>query len=271
MKLSNMGIIFVVIILPFFVLDDIRTRDLTAISTKQTEYNLAIDNAIEAALFECIESDDGKNAAFNKREVVERFFSCLYCNFGIMENAAAKRYCNLYVPVICLVEENGCYFRYYKLKQNENGDKVYEAEFSDKILFESTIEHFIVYFTLTDYLYVKDCTTKEYIEGKYLDLQKEMPTLLKWNQDEFEELRKGVIIQTLVENITFFINQHNKIAKQFHIHYEFHLPVIEKEDWYRTVNSIGMLVLFQGYPYGAGDIGKYNRMAFGGARLKKEP
>ena len=47
------------------------------------------------------------------------------------------------------------------------------------------------------------------------------------------------------------------------------LPLIEYEEWYRTIQDISMLVLFQGYPYGNSITGTYNRVAIGGARIAK--
>jgi hypothetical protein len=89
-------------------------------------------------------------------------------------------------------------------------------------------------------------------------------------ENSFEEERRRVIISLLKERMTYFMNHHNRIAKFYGINYEFTLPQIEKEEWYRSIDDVGMIVFFQGYPYGGSERGYYNRVLIGGARVRKD-
>ena len=69
----------------------------------------------------------------------------------------------------------------------------------------------------------------------------------------------------------YYINQHNKIARQYGISYKFSLPFISEDDWARTINDISLFSVFQGYPYVSTNpkLGFLNIYAIGGARIVK--
>ncbi|BCN32385.1 hypothetical protein [Anaeromicropila herbilytica] len=62
---------------------------------------------------------------------------------------------------------------------------------------------------------------------------------------------------------------HNRIAEHYGITYQFALPYIEKEEWYRTIDDIGLFVVFQGYPYGLNTGDVFNQYSYAGARIRK--
>ncbi|MEX3624893.1 hypothetical protein [Viridibacillus arvi] len=90
--------------------------------------------------------------------------------------------------------------------------------------------------------------------------------LLLANEDEFEQVRKQTIVSTMQEEFAYYINVHNTYTKQLDINYEFAIPLISQEDWYNTVDDVGVFAFIQGYPFKrVNDV--YNQHAFAGARI----
>ncbi|HCG4536139.1 TPA: hypothetical protein NJY08_004992, partial [Salmonella enterica subsp. enterica serovar Typhi str. AG3] len=78
---------------------------------------------------------------------------------------------------------------------------------------------------------------------------------------------RTTIINTLQEQLEWYINEHNVYTKQLDVTYTFTLPLIPQEDWYNTVDDISILAFFQGYPSIFDDV-FYQEYAFVGTRLQ---
>ncbi|MFW5669157.1 MAG: hypothetical protein ACOCM4_07935, partial [Acetivibrio ethanolgignens] len=126
------------------------------------------------------------------------------------------------------------------------------------------------YFTLTDYIRVENMETGDALEGDFHDIGKVYDIPFFQEESWFYEEQKRLTREVLLENLEEIVKEHNVAVKRLGIQYRFFLPVIKDEEWYREIDQISMLVLFQGYPYGNHTIGYYNRMAIGGAEIKKK-
>lgn len=263
MKFTDIGILFSIVFLCFLVVQDSKVRDLAAIQKVQLQYNTAFDGAVQDALYQMVEVDSGRSIVLNKKEVLKKFFHSLWINMGIMEENQKKRKMLLYTPVLSLVEERKFTIFYYDV--DKEGNYCYQEK---EFLYRYQEKEMTIYFTLSDYIFLED-KNGTIIEGKYEDIKNEIEIELFSSQERFEQVRRNTIITLLQDRIQFYLNKHNKIARQYGITYEFALPFIEKEEWYRTIDNISLLAFFQGYPYGNKQTGFYNRVAIGGARVLK--
>lgn len=252
---------------------------VVAITKLQLQYNKAIDNAVEDAFLQVVDQDSLESTSIDFASVTNSFFRYLAWNMGLeIESTRAKTLTN-YVPVIVYIVKDGLYLAYQKVEGEDqipkqsiklsDGDWNTSIYISERIPFEQSTDTYQIQYTLTDYIRVIDIKTKEEYEGYYGDLVERFPDLLPSNKEEFDKERRLIIIDCLTESMNTYTEKHNTIAKQYGIKYQFSLPYIEEEEWYRTVDDISMLVLFQGYPYGNDTLGYYNRMALGGARVRK--
>lgn len=264
MKLTDAGLLFAILFLCFLVMDDIRTTELWNISCLQIRYDHALDHAVEDAMFHLVELDSQREVVINKEEAVERFFNGLFINMGILDNPGLVSQMKLYIPVIVIIEQDGFWVYYHK--PNARGEK--KMAFSNKYKFFWEDSHYKVLFQLSDYVSVTEKKTGESLSGNYHDIEKIWPCPAL-SDERFSLLRRNVIVGHLMETISSYIKDHNRIAKAYGIQYEFAIPVIEREDWYRTIDDIGMIVFFQGYPYGNKRTGYYNRVGLSGARVRK--
>lgn len=290
MKHTNISILFVLIMGSVFLVLNQKIDTVAAITKLQIQYNNAIDNAVADALNQIVDQDSIASTSIDFANVTESLIRYLAWNFGLEAESQKSKTLSNYVPVIAYIVQDGLYLAYQKLAEGEESvsednsiEKQVEKQsmywnvgewntsiaISDRIPFEKRIDAYLIQYTLTDYVKVINIQTSEKIEGYYGDLINMFPEIFPSTKEEFDRERRLVIINTLTETMNEYIEKHNDIAKHYGITYQFSLPYIEMEEWYRTVDDISMLVLFQGYPYGNETLGYYNRMALGGARIRK--
>lgn len=96
------------------------------------------------------------------------------------------------------------------------------------------------------------------------------PTVsLLQNEELFDDIRRKTIVSTMENQFAYYINIHNVYKEQLDVTYKFVLPTINKEDWYNTVDDIGVFVFIQGYKIERLN-NYYNQHAFSGARIAKK-
>lgn len=268
MKWTNLAIVFFLIELSLFIILDMRVYNLTAIINQKVEYNKALDSAIDDSVINLVEVDRQRNLILNKEKAAEQFYQALYANFGIMGNPSLESKLKGYVPVILVTDEDGFYLFYFDTYKSGE-ETIITQRWSEKQPYAYEISNYIINFTLDTYLTVYDKNTHQLYEGEYKDLEDMFHNTLLAEEETFHIVRRNTIISAIEEKMNEYINKYNNIAKQFGITYQFWLPKIDKTDWYRTIDDISMLVLFQGYPYHFASTDTYNRYAIGGARIKK--
>lgn len=290
MKHTNISIVFVLIMVSVFLVLNQKIDTVAAITKLQMQYNNAIDNAVADALIQIVDQDSLASTSIDFANVTDSFLRYLAWNLGLEAESQKGRTLSNYVPVIAYIVQDGLYLAYQKLDEGEETTGNYngvekqvdeQSKFwnvgewntsiaiSDRIPFEQRTDAYLIQYTLTDYVRIINIQTNEKMEGYYGDIIKLFPKILPSTHEEFDKERRLVIINCLTKTMNEYIERHNEIAKHYGITYQFSLPYIEMEEWYRTVDDISMLVLFQGYPYGNDTLGYYNRMALGGARIRK--
>lgn len=260
MRPASFGIVFAMVFLSFLTMSDYRTASLQETALQKLMYNNCLDSAIEDAMAETVEVDEGRQIRLNKQKAVEDFFTALSVSFAAMENPEKKELLKAYVPAIAFVERNKVTFYYDFL----------EGEKSEEVFFQMERGDYRIYFTLMDYVYVENRDTGEQLEGDFHDVGKVFAEPLLLDEGWFHEEQNKAIRAAFLEQLEEIIEGHNEAARKLGIKYRFFLPLIEGEDWYRGIEQISMLVFFQGYPYGNKIAGYYNRMAIGGAEIRKE-
>jgi hypothetical protein len=260
-----------------------KVDSVSEITELQIRYNNAIDNAISDTMFHRVEWDNGSRIAFNIDTMTDNFFQYLAFNMGLDPNSWKGRELRIYVPIIAYILQDGFYISYMK-QGCQNGDDVNIGidkqgnetlssqivnERTDLIPFLRSVNGYTIFYTLTDFVKIRDDATGYLYEGEYKDIIMQLPGILETNFEEFDKQRRNTIVNLIKEYMNDYLALHNTIAKQYGISYQFTLPYIEEEKWYRTIDDNSMIAIFQGYPYGSNSLGYYNRIAIGGARIAK--
>ncbi|MFV0342609.1 MAG: hypothetical protein ACK5JH_06905 [Anaerocolumna sp.] len=268
MKLTNLGVLFVVLELCLLFVLDHRMNHLTALHNKTIEYNKALDSSVDNGTHNLVEVDSKRNIVLNKEEAVERFFYSLYANFGVVDDGIQQRILREHVPILLITDVDGFYIYYKELYESE-GNQIIGARWSEKYPYVYEDNNYIYKFTLEDEVTLYHKEREERITGNYKELGLLYTDSVVNNEDTYDTIRRLAIIEEMEKWMNFYINQYNSIAYECGITYQFWLPRVEKTDWYRTIDDISMFVLFQNYPYHVGSQDTYNRYAFGGARISK--
>ncbi|QHQ62870.1 hypothetical protein Ana3638_20530 [Anaerocolumna sedimenticola] len=268
MKLTNLAIIFFFIALTLITILDVRMNNLTAVTNKKMEYNKALDSAIDDGSSNLVEVDSKRNLVLNKEAAVNQFYESLYANLGVIGNERLENNLKGYIPIILVTDTDGFYI-YYTNTYQTNGEILLGQKWSEKMPYALENNGIIYNFTLGTYLTLYDKSTNEVYTGEYEDLKAQFPYSLLADRNTFDTVRRNAIIGAIEKSMNYYINQRNEIAYQSGITYQFWLPQIDKTDWYRTIDDISILVIFQGYPYIAAGLDTYNRYALSGARIKK--
>lgn len=268
MKWTNLAIVFFLLELSLFTILDVRMNNVQAVVNKKVEYSKALDSAIDDGVINLVEVDSNRNLILKKENAVEQFYQSLYANFGIIGNGVKENTLKGYIPIILVTDSDGFYI-YYSDTYKTNNEVLVVQRWSEKYPYVYEQDGLIFNFTLGNYLTVYDKNTDSLYKGEYKDLVEVFPGSILANFDTFDAIRRNTIISRIEEKMNYYINQHNLVTKQFGITYNFWLPQIDKTDWYRTIDDISMLVVFQGYPYNVASLDTFNRYTIGGARIRR--
>lgn len=269
MKLSNLVILFCIIVISVIVVLDQRMESSANVATQKIQYSRAIDNSIDEALDALVEWDSADRVQINKDEAVERFFNSMYCNFGVMHDPEGQDRIQLYTPICAVIETDGFYVYHQERVQMTDALTV-QRRWTEKIPFSYDDGTNYWAFSLNDQVRVVRKSDGSILVGDIDDLWGSISSPLKTSSDYYEGKKREIIIQTIKEELAWYVNHHNEIANLWGISYSFSLPDFDGEDLFRSVDNVSFLAVFQGYPYSEYSRDTYNRFAFGGAQLAKE-
>lgn len=246
----------------------LKAGQLRSAAMDKVRYGNALDHAVDDAFIGAVETDTFERVSVNRDLAAENFFHSLYANMGVLDNESSQETLRLYVPVILVTEADGFYVYHSYQKELADGRHTLWG-WSEKQPYCYAYGNLAVNFSISDSIQVYDRTRGELYEGDYREIARLYPEV-PWlgNPDMFDRVRRTQIISCITERMSWYINQHNRIASDFGITYRFGLPSIEQTDWDRTVNDISIMAIFQGYPFQSVN-GTFNRYEVGGARIRK--
>lgn len=272
MKITKLSIVFVLIVLCCIIQLDIKMNNIVAINQKKIDYNQALEGAVDDAVLRLVDMDSSKTVTYslNKEACINQFYMSLFSSFGILDSPSEQKNLMNYIPVIIVTDKDGFFISYVDTYIDDDGSPMYTRVWSEKKPYYYKGDKVIFSLTFSDYLKVYDPETKEVNEGDFDDLKVQYPNeYLFQDKEVFEQIRRNVIADCIQKDMKYYINNYNKIAENFGITYDFYLPAVDENDWQRTIDSISLFVVFQGYPYGNGTNDVFNRYAYAGARVKK--
>jgi len=249
------------IFLTVAIITDSRLMILQKIEDLTIQYDNALDNAVWDALDGIVEMADGEKISINKEELLARFFLGLSINLGLTEGDSARQMLEYYFPVMAVMMEDGM----YAWEPAADGEG---KEFSEKIPYCLERENYNIYFTLSDVIIYEDLHTGGQERGLYQDIRKKYP-VEELKETVFDECRRRTIIDMITKQLNEMLEKHSRFAVNGGISYHFSLPVIDLEEWYKTVDDVSFLCVFQGYPYISPQMGTYHKMVLSGARIYK--
>ena len=303
MKLYHYAIIFVIIGIAFVTIQDISYHEMLTIRMENTKLNACFNQAIDAGTSR-LEKNDVGCVALSKEIATASFLQSMCASLGIIEEEEKKERLMISIPIIAIIDYDGMYVNYCT-KETIAGKTLVKRIWSEKIPYRYSDELFEVYFTLSDVITLNiwtgtrekqnlkefmNVTDKEYgyIESidqqngngywiHYKDLFRlsifsryydKNPSYFIWDETKFLAVKRDTVTKIIEDTMKYYIDNHNEIAKEFGISYEFYLPQIDNSDWDRAIEECSFFVLFQGYPYQSTPKRFYNRNSFDAAEKK---
>ena len=283
MKAYHLVLLFLVFFLAAVIKTDMNIGRLRTIEQEKEELTVNLDSAAWDAVNQLsLTGVYGKNH-IRKNEVVKDFFSSLYSSMGIMYRPDAMKMVDIYIPVILLCDTDGYYIYYYDKYKTPDGTTDTKRIWTEKMPYYYKDENFVYLFTLTNKITIYDrnnllSTDKKVFEINYKDLQTSQDyegfraghsDSFLLDNETFELVRKQAIINQLEKVMAYYTNKHNEIARQNGITYQFSFPA-GQEEWGTYVDDVGLLVVFQGYPYTGDQNYTFNKIASCGANVVRK-
>jgi len=284
MKLYHYCIIFLILALAFTLVLEVKTNSLEAVLVEKQRLDQCLNTAVDDGTSVLVQSSTERGLVTAKEVAVETFFASLYSALHISSNKEKQELIQGYLPVILVTEKDGFYV-FYSDTYLYGGYTTIAKRWSEKLPYYYEDEDFIYTFTLTDLIYLYDkngsigATTKDEIiminyndintKEEFSNFRNNHSDSFLFDEEQFYLKRQHVIIQCIEEAMKYYSNEHNLIAPQYGISYNFSLPVLDDSDFIRSIDQPTMVVLFQGYPYSAGIGEIYNRLVVSGAKIEK--
>ena len=174
-----------------------------------------------------------------------------------------------YVPALVFLTENGCLV-YHNEMEETDGNKVIVNKPSELIeyAYVPMDEDHVIYFSFSQH--VKVDLNGEIYEGSREDIGEYLNIGLLKDEHEFERIRKAVVSATLKRTLDRYVRMHNELMRDNGMEFEFFVPEEEDSLWVRAVSEPGVMAVFEGFPYMKDGSLRFNKTAFGGARIKKQ-
>jgi len=285
MKIYHFALIFIIFFVSVVIKTDIKIGKMEEIADEKVTMIESLYTASSDAI-ECLASAGafGSNT-IKKDEVINTFFASLYSGMGIISDLNAQAEIDLYIPVILLCDNDGYYIYYYEDYEDNTGNTFAKRIWSEKIPYYYQDDLFVYRFSLNDTVSVYDKknllpdTVPDVIVTDYHELQKSdiyqdfrdiNSDCIMLQDEKFNLTKKQTMINQLEDVLSYYTNRHNHIAQQNGITYNFAFPHGNEEEWAQYLDDISMIVVFQGYPYGADKNDTLNKIASSGANIIKK-
>jgi len=276
--ITKLAIFSVLILLPYFVFNNINLEHQRETLITEIRYNKAIDTATQdaakALLTNSSQRDETqyerlKKVKINKEEAVQTFLQTMYLNFGVYNDPDGQGVLKTYIPALVIVGYDGYYMYSWDEYTNAAGKKELKHVWSPKKPYayaDNTGNTFA--FTLDDYVTVNRNGDQKWLEGFRSEITSEASITLLQDSKTFDQVRRTSIVHSIQQDLQFQINKYNNYSKRYGVAYTFTLPLISQEEWNNTINDVGVLAFVQGIPIGQK---YYNNYALGGSRIVKKP
>ncbi|ARF69780.1 hypothetical protein B7C51_20955 [Paenibacillus larvae subsp. pulvifaciens] len=278
MRMSNICVLFILIMFPFFWINELHADEQKNARRLELRYNAALDAAVQDAAKSLIQTEqegDGigyqssKHIQVNREEAMQTFNKTLYINFGIQDDEVAKQVLHTYIPVVLVIGYDGYYVYAEDEYISEKGEMERKKTWSIKKPYVHTDALGNMFsFTLDEYVKIYNPTSRTWMEGIRQELQNREKLPLLHDAETFDSVRRFAIISALQKELETQINRYNAYLARIGAAYTFTLPTISHEDWNNTVDDVGLLAFMQGIPVGTQ---RYNHFAFSGSRIVKKP
>ncbi|MEK5061044.1 hypothetical protein BK126_26375 [Paenibacillus sp. FSL H7-0326] len=275
MKPLNVALLFLVIVIPFIVVNELRQELADEKSKMQERYandfQAAVDDA--GAYLNRFEAQQSTTAIRYQREkqvttdqdFINVFYDNLAMKFGIEGNEEEIQNLKLHMPAMVIFRYDGYVLVTLQDEANAQGNTELTPIIWPKRPYNYTLANGnVLTFTLDDQATVYDIRTNQFIKGSYQDLSLQTDLTPITDIGSFREVRQNSITEVVENDLSGAINRHLEMTKRMDLHIQLSLPRGLNEN---SIQDIGFMAFVQGYPLPNGEI--LNGYAFGDTAVKQ--
>lgn len=218
-------------------------------NAEKNRLDKAFSHAVDAGVNQLSMDENGYVIDYGNN-AYDTMMNSLYASLDLMIDPAGCQRLQLFIPFFAIADEDGLYV--YSIQEKREEAKLTHT-WSDRIAYTAVYSGIVYEFTLSGYAIT-------YEEG--------IPIKTKITDPDMIQFAFETISQTIEDTTQYYVNHHNRIARQYGVQYEFYVPSLDTSQEQRSITSPSVLVLFQGYPM-VGTQETYQCFAFAGASLKK--
>jgi hypothetical protein len=260
MKITNFGIIFILIIIPFMLFSHFEIRKETVSNFQNRSYDNIVEKALSdasEALIMDVDVNRDNRIEINKDYAIETFFKTLSLSFGYKDIIDIE-YLKSYVPIIIIIDYDGIYTYSVEKYNALSGEILIKHVLHEKKYFTYTEGNNIITLYLDGSYKVLSLTKNRTFYGTYDELKAIAISIFFDNTEaEIEELRNKIVVD-LISNELLKINDHNTFAEINGVKYDFFIPDTKYDLDTNTIDNIGIIASIQGFPKANG---KYNNFS----------
>lgn len=285
MKLSHLSILFIAIYITTILRADIRVSNVAVMAEARHDMDFYMDQAMESSVSKLKQMESDSLEVSDLNRVADSFFSSMYASLGILSDPLAQEKFRAYVPMIVVVTTNGYFLMYNDEYLTTDGYTYITRRWSELKPYYYQDGYFTYRFSLSPDITIYDGggllgpinTTKLYKftveeirnDDSFAEFRNRYSDNFLLNQELFPLIKQQSMVDCLNSDISWYVSRHNEIASNYGITYQFGLPS-DNSSWAKTIDSPGIIVVFQGMPLVEGSNRVYNRVAFSGAGIRKD-
>lgn len=139
MKLTDLSLIFIVILLPIIIIVYVQTSFVVKAEKEEMYYKTVIDSAVKDATTKMkqVENKDvdidygysgikDNKLSINADVAIDTFFNSLFNNFGIAGNKSSEQSLKAYIPVVAVLDYDGIYI--HSAEEDSAGNVTYSTK-----------------------------------------------------------------------------------------------------------------------------------------------
>lgn len=263
MKVTNIAIIFVLVIFSMVLILNVRVDHLKNASYEQILMNRLIDTAVDDALFQV-----DNPMQFEKEKLQRDFYKSLLFNLEMPMDLESLKALENSTPVMILIENDGYQVLSHHIYINDHGFKASRFIWGEKY-------YFITYSDDQLYHYHLDGRVACYEIGRASNtdisdinhIDYEWRSFMSFSQNDQSKM-KIQVTESIQKSINRAIGDYNTYLKRQGDNYQAYFPKSLGDHWANNLSKPGLLVFFQGRIFGS-DSTFYNHFALGSGHIRK--
>lgn len=285
MNYHHFTILFVIILVAFGLGAQISVSGYRTAADNYDKVERAFHEAVDKAGEALCEYGAGKIIT-NRQAAYEVFMDSMCASLGILDDPASREEIKNYIPMFAVLEEDGFSIYFEDEYKKPDGYTCGTRNWTDMMPYSYSDSDFVYRFTLSGEVVIWDRTglingsPRMYnasidelkADALYDNLRRIRPESFLFHEEKFAVVKQTAVIESVTEQMRYYVNEHNEKAREYGIAYDFALPVFDNSLRSRSIEHPGVLVMIQGYPVDVVRQIVYNQYAFVGAQVyRQEP